>query len=257
MLTSLNETKKIMPYRRLPTTDKARIRALESAILISDKKEESKLAFSKHMLQELKLVKSNFENTLLQYELDIKNQSHKNKEYKSIMETTVMYLSHFIQVLYMTIERKEIKSEVLDFYELNELYPKLPLLNSEEEILGWGNKIILGEQKRIQKGGSPLYSPSIALVKIKVEEFNDIAIFMQNLQKISLRSFNRIKEIRKSTNDFISRLWTEIEEQVNGEDSKQTRQLAQDYGIIYVFRRKEKKKLKTEGLQTDLVFDFS
>ena len=245
-----------MPYRRLPTTDKARIRALDAADSISDKKPIEKLAFSEQMMKDLKLRKTNFEKTLLQYELDLKKQSDKNKEYKIIMEKAVMYISHFIQVLYMTVERDEIKKEALDFYELSDYYPKLPVLNSEKEVLGWGKRVIEGEQKRVQKGGSALYSPSIAMVRIKVEEFNDIAVFMQNLRRISTRSFDRIKEARKSTNDFISSLWTEIEENIEGDNPKHIRQVAQEYGIIYVFRRKEKKILKTVGMQTDLVFDF-
>lgn len=164
-----------------------------------------------------------------------------------------MYISHFIQVLYMSVEREEIKNEALLLYELNEYFPKLPAMNSEEEILGWGNKIIKAEKKRVQNGGSSIYSPSIALVKIKVEEFNDIAIFMQNMRRISARSSDRIKEMRKSTNNFISRFWTEIEENIDEDSPERGRQLAQEYGIIYVFRRKEKKKLKTIGMQTDLL----
>jgi len=245
-----------MPYRRLPTTDKARRRALDAALKQASKMDESKLAFSKNTLRELNLVKTNFENTLIQYNADIKTQLEKNKEYKVVLEKAVMYISHFIQVLFMTVEREEIKEEALEFYGLADANHKVPLLNTEQEILDWGQKIIEGEQKRIQKSGSPIYTPSIAIVKVKVEEFKDIAIFMQNLKRISARSFERMKETRKSTNDFISKMWNEIEEHHESGSPKHKRQRAQEYGIVYVFRRKEKKKLSTEDLQTDLLFDF-
>lgn len=245
-----------MPYRRLPTTDKARMRAIEAALKMAAKKAGYKQAFSKHTLDELNRVNFIFQNTLKQYELDIKIQSDKNKEYKVALEKARMYVSHFIQVLFMAIERNEIKSKTLEFYELEEFQGKVPKLNSEQDILEWGNKIIDGEQKRIQNGGSPIYSPSIALVKINVHDFNDAAIFQQNLKRNTARSFEKMQELRKTINGFISRLWTEIEENVVSDSPKHYRQLAQEYGIVYVFRRNEKKEIKTVGLQTDLLFDF-
>ena len=246
-----------MPYRRLPTTDKARRRALDAALKQASKSDENKLMFPKHLLHELDLVKTNFENTLIQYNADMDTQSGKNKDYKAVMEKAVMYISHFIQVLFMTVERGELKADVLDFYGLSEANGKLPALNTEQEVLDWGHKIIEGEQKRMQTGGSPIYSPSIAIVKVKVEEFKDIAIFMQNQKRISARSYERMKEARKATNDFIGRMWNEIEEQLENGSPKHKRQRAQEYGIVYVFRRREKKKLRSEDLQVDLLFDFA
>lgn len=244
-----------MPYRRLPTTDKARIRALESALKkISDKKRD-KLAISIPLIEELRNVKYKFENMLTQYELDIKIQSERNQDYKKAMENARMYISHFVQVLFLTSERGEINGGI-KYYGIKEFDGKVPPLNTEEEILNWGNKVTEGEQKRIQNGGSAIYNPSIALVKIKVEEFYDAAIFQKNLKRNTSRSFDKMRAIRKTTNDFISRMWTQIEESINTEDAKIKRQISQEYGLIYIFRRKEKKKLGSKELQRDLVFDF-
>ncbi len=230
---------------------------MNSAIKLAEKNKIEKLAYSENTFQELKQVKITFETTLLQYETDLRKLSDKNKEYRLLMEKAAMYISHFVQVLYMGVERKEIKAEMLGLYDLDSFAGKVPSLTNEEEVLKWGTKIIEGEQKRIQKGGSPIYSPSIALVKIKVEEFKDMAVFMQNMRRISARSFDKMKDIRISTNDFISKLWTEIEEHVNSTTPKHKRQQAQEYGIVYVFRRKEKKKLKASDLQVDLLFEYA
>ena len=245
-----------MPYRRLPTTDKARQRALDAVLKLATKTDQSDLAFSKHTLSELKLVKTNFENTVTQYNADLTKQSEKSKEYKIVLEKAVLYVSHFIQSLYMSIEREEIKEEALKFYELQDLNKKLPALNTENEILEWGKRIIEGEQKRIQKGGSPIYTPSIALVKVRLEEFNDMAVYMHNLKRITARSYEKMKKVRVATNNFISKCWNEIEDNLDSNSPKHKRQRAQEYGIIYIFRRKEKKKLRSEDLQTDLLFDF-
>ena len=249
-----------MPYRRLPTTDKARLRALEAALNKLTEEDNVNLAISNSQIEELQNVKRRFENTLTQYELDIKIQSERNQDYKASLEAARMYISHFIQVLYLSSERGEINGGI-KYYELNGFKGKIPPLNSEEEILHWGNKVIEGEQKRIQNGGSAIYNPSIALVKIKVEEFYDASIFQNNLKRNTSRSFDKMRAIRKTTNEFISRMWSEIEESIDIEDANLKRQVAKEYGLIYIFRRNEKKKIKTEKIkpeviQRDLVFDF-
>ena len=114
-----------------------------------------------------------------------------------------------------------------------------------------------GEQQRIRNGGSAIYNPSIALVKIKLEEFKDTAIFQQNLKRNTTRTYNAMQDLRKQTNDFISQLWNEVEEGITADLPKHKRQIAQDYGLVYIFRRKEKKKLTDKDLQRDLLFDFA
>ncbi len=244
-----------MPYRRLPTTDKARTRALEAALQKVEFK-NGKVAISANSIYELQIVKSKFENLLKHYEMNIQIQADKNHEYKAAMDKARMYVSHFIQVLYLTSERGEINVGI-KHYSLGEFEGKVPPLNTEEEILHWGSKVVEGEQKRIQSGGSAIYNPSIALVRIKVEEFKDAAIFQQNLKKNTTRTYNAMQELRKTTNDFISQLWNEIEEGIKTDNPKQKRQVAQEYGIVYIFRRKEKKKLTDKELQRDLLFDFA
>lgn len=244
-----------MPYRRLPTTDKARIRALEAALKKATQNKEGKLAISNGLFEELKDVKFKFESMLTQYELDIKIQSERNHDYRAALEIARMYISHFIQVLFLTSERGEINGGI-KYYDLKDFNGKIPPLNTEEEILHWGSKVTEGEQKRIQNGGSAIYNPSIALVKIKVEDFKDAAFFQNNLKKNTARSFDNMRAIRKTTNEFIGRLWTEIEENIILDDAKQKRQVAQEYGLVYIFRRNEKKKLTSKELQRDLLFDF-
>ena len=244
-----------MPYRRLPTTDKARMRALEAALKKTAKKGKKKLAISTILTEELQNVKRRFENMLTHYELNIKIQTDKHQDYKKEMEGARMYISHFIQVLYLSSDRGEINGGI-KFYGLKEFDGKVPPLNTEEEILFWGNKIVEGEQKRIQNGGSAIYNPSIALVKIRIENFYDATIFQNNLKRNTTRSFDKMGAIRKITNDFISKMWSEIEDNIDVDDAKIKRQLAEEYGIIYVFRRKEKKELSSKELQRDLVFDF-
>lgn len=90
-----------------------------------------------------------------------------------------------------------------------------------------------------------------------MEAFRDASLFQQNLKRNTARSYDKMRELRKSTNEFISQLWNEIEEAIKTDVPKHKRQIAQEYGIVYVFRRKEKKTLGSKDLQHDLLFDFS
>ena len=234
-----------MPYRRLPTTDKARLRALEKAVNKVGEVSIRKIPFSKQSIEGLQSVKNQFENASKHYELNIKQQSDNSKHYKATMETARMYLSHFIQVLLFASERGEINGGIKFYGNLQSLEGKLPSLNTEQEILEWGKIIVNGEQNRVRQGGSAIYSPSIALVKFKLEEFNDAAMFQQNLKRNTLRSFEKMQTLRKTTNDFIAQFWTEIETYLEMEtmSPEQKRELAEEFGIVYVLRRKERKLL--------------
>jgi hypothetical protein len=246
-----------MPYRRLPTTDRARLRALDAALNMASTRDAGKLAFSKSTVLELKEVKTNFENHLRQYEFDMQIESERSADYKAAFEKAKLYVSHFIQVLYMNIEREELKEEVLPFYGLEFCEGKIPPMNTEQEILEWGKKVMQGEQKRLEKGGSPVYNPSVALVKVNVENFYEAAVFQQNLKRNTLRSYEKMVTLRRETNSFISKLWTEIEDNVENITPRQKRQRAEEYGVVYVYRRNEKKRIRSEGIQVDLLFDFN
>lgn len=221
------------------------------------KREAGRLACSRQTLYDLQNIKTSFENDLKHHELDLNIESDKGAGYRACADKARLYVFHFIQILYMSIERGELKEEVLGLYGLQDLKMKMPPLQYEKELLDWGWKIVEGEQKRMQKGGSPLYNPSIALVKVQMENFRDAAVFQYNLRKNSLRSYEKMQKTRQITNDFISRMWTEIEENITGDSAKHRRQKAQEYGVVYVFRRNEKKKLRSEDLQVDLLFEFN
>lgn len=240
-----------MPYRRLPTTDKARLRALEAALNKVSKITTRNIPFANHSIEELQSVKNQFENTLKHYELNIKQQADNNKHYKATLETARLYLSHFIQVLLFASERGEINGGLKFYGNLLELGGKLPSLNTEQEILEWGRIVVNGEQNRVRQGGSAIYSPSIALVKFKLEEFSDAAIFQQNLKRNTLRAFEKMQQLRKTTNDFIAQLWTEIENHLELEagSEEEKRNLAEEFGIVYVLRRKERKLLQQQKAQ--------
>jgi len=239
----------VMPYRRLPNTDVARLRAIEAGLELGKRTSLTKLAFSQQTLEKLQTFYPHFLGAIRQLNLSKQNQFDRSKEYGEIFRKAKLYLSHFLQVVNFAILRGEMKPEVIEFYGLKANSKATPPLNLEANVLTWGERIIEGEQKRIMKGGSPIYSPSIALVKVHYEEFKDAYRHQKMLQNITNRA-----ELREQADELIQTMWNEVENSMVHLSDDEKREKASEYGIVYVYRASEQKKMEVENLQQSIVF---
>ena len=231
-----------MPYRRLPNTDQARLRALQTAVTMGQKKETEDLAFSAKSLNHLRSFYTSFESTIIHHKLARTQQEKSSSAYLETVRKSRLYLSHFIQVLNFAIQRGDMKANVREFYGFSE--KKSPSLILDSEVLEWGKKIIEGEHKRISNGGNPLYNPSIALVKVKFDQFVDMYHFQKTLQNNTARWTSRVAELRKEADEIILDIWNEVEESFSALPDDLKREKATEYGLIYVYRPME--RIKTE-----------
>lgn len=243
-----------MPYRRLPNTDLARLRAIEAGLELGKRTALKQLAFSQQTLENLQLFYPNFLGAIRQLNISKQNQFDRSKEYGEIFRKAKLYLSHFLQVVNFAIAREEMKPEVIEFYGLKVNSRATPPLNLEAHILTWGERIIAGEQKRILKGGSPIYSPSIALVKVHYEEFNEAYKQQKMLQNITNRASVRVAELREKADELIQQMWNEVENSLIHLSDDEKREKASQYGIVYVYRSSEQRKMEVENLQQSIVF---
>lgn len=232
-----------MPYRRLPNTDQARLRALQTAIMMGQKKETEELAFSAKSLNRLRAFFTNFETTIIHHKLARKQQEKSSNAYLETVRKARLYLSHFIQVLNFAIQRGDMKSTVREFYGFSD--KKCPSLILDSEVLEWGKKIIEGEHQRINHGGNPLYNPSIAVVKVKFDQFIDAYHFQKTLQNNTARWTSKVAELRKEADEIILDIWNEVEETYDALPDEYKREKSAEYGLIYVYRPME--RIKTEN----------
>ncbi len=244
-----------MPYRRLPNTDQARMRAIELALEKGKRTAISELAFSQFSLDKLQTLYPHFSGGMRNLQASKQNQFDHSNEYGVIFKKAKLYLSHFIQVLNFAIVREEMKPEVREFYGLNPDSLNVPSLNLEKDVLAWGERIMEGEKKRCMHGGSPIYSPSIALVKVHFESFQDAYRFMINLENINKRAAIKMQEMRDRADELIQQIWNEVEDRFGALAPDVRRENAEVYGVTYVFRASEQKKMEAEKLQTNLIFN--
>ena len=243
-----------MPYRRLPNTDVARLRAIEAGLELGKRTALKNLAFSQQTLEKLQLFYPHFLGAIRQLNLSKQNQFDRSKEYGEIFRKAKLYISHFLQVVNFAILRGELKPDIVEYYGLSANSKATPPLNLEAHVLTWGERVIEGEQKRIMKGGSPIYSPSIALVKVHYEEFKEAYRHQKMLQNITNRASMKVAELREQADELIQTMWNEVEESMQHLSDDERREKASQYGIVYVFRASEQKKMEIESLQQSIVF---
>ncbi|MDA3928128.1 MAG: hypothetical protein PF541_04175 [Prolixibacteraceae bacterium] len=243
-----------MPYRRLPNTDKARLRALGKPFHKFEKDGPQNIPFSEASLTALRSLFPKFKNTLLNLEAARKNQTEKNKIYVELLRKARMYVSHYIQVMNFAINRSELKSNIRSYYGTEAFENNLPPLSSENDVLTWGMNILEGDRKRIMSGGNPFYNPSIALVRVNYEKLSDAYHFQKTLQATTDRGSSQVAAMRTEADELIVQLWNEIEQAFSHLPDSAKREKAQQYGIVYVFRKSEREKIKANKSQSQLDF---
>jgi hypothetical protein len=228
-----------MPYRRLPNTDVARLRALKLAYLRGKELPPFKLAYTSATYTKVQAFLPQFEHALVVHKSAYNNQIAKSKEYISLLRKAKLYISHFIQVVNMAIARGDMPITILNFYGLQDYENKVPQLNTETEVIAWGEKIISGETDRTRKGQSPVTNPTIALVKVRFEDFKDAYNYQKTLQKNNSRTLQDLAKLRDDADQLIARVWDEVESSYSELPDDLRREKAKEYGLIYVFRKNE------------------
>ena len=228
-----------MPYRRLPNTDTARLRAMKRAIDISKDIPPFRLAFSMKTLVRLQGFMPVFENAISHQRQTLVNQADKARSNQESARKARLYLTHFLRVMNMAVTRGELPPETRSFYGIATDDAGIPSLTTDNELVAWGKRIIEGEEYRIRRGNSPVTNPTIAVVKVRYEKFLETRNNYKTISRRAAECVNRTSELRQEADDIITTLWNEIETSFSGLTEAEKRASAENYGLVYVFRKNE------------------
>jgi hypothetical protein len=228
-----------MPYRRLPNTDLARLRALRIAYEKGKELPPFKLAFSQATYQKVLSNLHLFEKTVQESRQAFYKQVEKSKEYARMLKKVKLYMSHFIQVTNMAIARGDLSAADRDYFGFGRDQSRVPSFGTEAEVIKWGEKIIEGETLRINKGLTPVTNPTMAVVKVRYENFIESYKFQKILQKNLQRSQTKLIEQRKLVDTIITSVWNEVEESYKDLPDEIRRSQTKVYGLVYFFRKSE------------------
>jgi len=241
-----------MPYRRLPNTDTARIKAMRIALEKGKELPPHKLAFSSKIVVKLEKFLPQFEHSISLYHQSLASQNKKSKDYNEILRKARVYLTHFIRVMNMAIYRGDLPAETRAYYGLATNESVVPSINTENELLSWGRRIIEGEEYRIKKGGSPITNPTIAVVKVRFEKFIESYNIHKNLIKKTLDSAEKTNALRKEADDIILQIWNEVEEKHSSLPEDVRKKESENYGLVYFYRKSELKNAEPMVFQSQL-----
>ncbi len=232
-----------MPYRRLPNTDKARIRAMKQAITKSTLESYGNYVLSFKTKSELSTFLSIFEQSQILYKQSFANQVKSNKDYQQVLNNAKMYISHFIQVLNLAVIRGEIKREHKKYYHLALDENSVPDLTIESNIIRCGKYIIEGEKNRLRfEGGAPIYNPAIAKVKVYYDRFCDHKANQKFYKATTNRNRDELVKLRKKADEIILNVWNEVEEYFRKLPTAEKMEKCSQYGVKYYYRKNEKKE---------------
>ena len=202
-----------MLAKKLPETDEERLSILQAIIEQEELIEASDRILSIVEFHDLRMFTTTFESTDSVYNQAIMDTEKAKAIYDDLFKNAQLYISHFIQVLFLTMIRNEIRAEQLTLYGFKEDNPVLPDLSTEEDVLKWGESLMRGESERTYRGGIPLYNPAIAKVKVHYELFKEsiysLSIYEKNLQRLH----KKMEELREKADELIWDIWTKAEEQ--------------------------------------------
>lgn len=230
-----------MPYRRLPNTDKARLRALKTAVQRAAESDFTDQVLPYRLSSEAETCLLKFENTVSQYQTNVDTKVNANKRYKRIVQNTRMYISHFIQVLNFAVLRGEIKKEQKRLYKLNENSNALPDLSTEEALIVWGKNIIEGETERMSLGGIPINCPAINKLKVHYDMFTENQLNQAMHRMSTTRSYEDLGSLRREADKIILQIWNAVEEHYSKRLPYDRLRSCENYGLKFYYRPREKR----------------
>ena len=232
--------KKQMPYRRLPNTDSARIRALKSAFAQGEKLSPKDLAYSQKTFLELKSFIPHFEQIVTQYKQNKERQAKTGKQLVEQFRVARLFVSHFFQVVNLSILRGELKPDVRKFYGIEESLKSIPEIGTEQQLIFWGDRLITGEENRMVAGATRIYNPSLAMVKVKYEQFLELHNSHKDFLTTSQKLQEKVTESRSHADRLIVDIWNEVELTFENLSPEEKREQCQKYGLVYFLRASEK-----------------
>lgn len=233
-----------MPYRRLPKTDASRLKALKTLLDNNDIYTARDRFIDWKDINNARTAHDRLLTLVKQYEVDKQAQSRGHARVLPLQRNASMYLSHFMQVLRMCIERGEIKKTATKLYSLPDDITVLPPIQVIGQILEWGPKIINGEKERIKQGGRPIYNPTIGMVSTHFDIFREEYEKHCLLQQRTREMESQLKDLRPGIDELIERIWNQIEQHFMGERVIDRVEDCERFGVKYYYRRKELKAMR-------------
>ena len=228
-----------MPYRRLPKTDAARLRALKTLLDNNDIYVVRNRFLDWKTLNRAQPAYDRLLTANEQFRVSSQAQTRHTAKLERLQRNATIYVSHFVQVLLMSVDRGETKRQLLPLYGLEEDATTVPNIKTLDRLVEWGEKIVEGEKARIKKGGRPIYNPSIGMVSTHLDIFREAYEQQRRLQQRTQKVVDDLQTIRPEVDEILLDLWNQIEKHFENEPPEVRFSECRKFGVVYYYRRHE------------------
>ena len=230
-----------MPYRRLPNTDQARIRSLETAINKMRNSDYYAPVLSPDLFNRAETKLQQFKGAVERYVKSLESQVNYSKSdaYQDRLKNAKMYVSHFLTVFNLCVKRGEIKSADREYYSIPQDSGELPDLSSDIAVIRCCENTIQGEKARTNKGGIPIYNPTIAKVAVHYDLFKELYDKQCGLRQLTEESLMVVSLMRPQIDEVILEVWNSIESYFSDLEGEKKFNACREYGLIYYYRKGE------------------
>jgi hypothetical protein len=231
-----------MPYRRLPNTDKARIRSLETAINKMRNSDYYAPVMSPELFNRADKKLAQFKEAVERYVNSLETQVNysKSEAYQDRLKNAKMYVSHFLTVFNMCVKRGEMKASDRKFYSIPENSGELPDMSSDIAVIRCCENTINGEKARTAKGGVPIYNPTIAKVAVHYDLFKELYDKQSKMRQLTDEALLVVSLMRPQVDEVILDVWNSIENYFQDLTGEKKIKVCREYGLIYYYRTSEK-----------------
>src|SRR5665647_686839 len=223
-----------MPSRLLPRTDEEIIAALTAAKTKNDTLTEGHEVLNSATATRLDADEPDFAAKLLARGIALRNQGSSTSDLDSKRDRAKLFISHFFQAFNNGVMRGVFPAADRAYYQLDTNSSAVPVLNNEESIITWGNRIQVGDPARTTAGGIVMANPSLAEFNTVFNAYKTAKGTHSTLKDTYDESQQAVADMRAEVNDLILHIWNEVETYYSSEDPSNKRRKCREWGIIYI-----------------------
>lgn len=223
-----------MPRRLLPNSNPTRNNALKAVNDMKAVTPPADVPLTPATVTRFDAFYPTYKTHFLAVQVALSAQSALTNQIKTAKQAAAWIVADFIDAMQNAVRRGKFDASVRGMYGLPVTHPLRPAIETEQQILSWGEQVHDGETARIAAGGAPITFPSLAEVDAAVTNFKNL-----NLQQAAAKSaYDNAQETLQNDNTeadkLILKLWNEIEAAYDTGDKPSTRRKARDWGVVYI-----------------------
>lgn len=223
-----------MPQLQRPNSDVQRLKLLRAAKAKANVTAPADLAFSAATLAVLNTVLPTLTTEMQERSSALAAQNAASVAANPERKRLALWVSHFIQVYNLAVERGDMPADGRAFYQLPVGAAHVPPMRNDPDRLRWGNNIVDGDAARVAAGGAAMSNPTAAAVGSRLAALNAALGALSPLKDAYNAEQEDVENMRPEVDDLIDDIIDEVLFTFRKHDAPSQRRNAREYGLTYV-----------------------